>query len=194
MNQSSQGGNSCLANTNMIKVNGQSASPMNNEKHAIPINNSLRGVTTYGKTSSNQLLGGKTNVATASQLNPSVWTTRFQDAATTLNRNRQYRHLGNASSPQSAGGKNQVNGQPALSSAILSHQQSPNQVSLDHDYCSPANKVRRQRNISTGATNNQQLRIVGNIPNTKKYAYNNEASSNNKFESTTCVQHGASRD
>ena len=193
VNQPSQGGSSCLANTNMMKVNSQSASPMNNEKHEIPINNSLRGVASYSRTS-NQSPGGKSNVVTASNLNPSVWTTRFQDAATNLNRNRQYRQLGNASSPPSIamGGKNQVNGQPASSSAVLPHQQGPNQVSLDHDYCSPANKVRRQRNISSNTINNQQLRIVGNISNTKKYTYNNEISSNTKVEVMKRLSNGVS--
>ena len=125
------------------------------------------------------------NTKIAANLNPSVWTTRFQDAATNLNRNRQYRHFGNTPSPPSnitIDAKKATNMQTTSSSVVLQNQHPPNQVSLDHDYCSPSNKVRRQKIVSSGAANNHHLRLVGCNSNSKTYTYLSEASTGNKIE------------
>ena len=114
----------------------------------------------------------------SSNLSSTVWTTRFQNAATNLNRNRQYRHLGNTTSPSGIKVPGQVASQVSSSSVVLPHQQAPNQVSLDHDYCSPTNKLRRQRNISSSSINNQQLKVARNY-STKSYTYVNQPASSN---------------
>ena len=188
MTSSTQGRSNGASNSSMIKLNGQFNSPLKDQSEQSG-NNFKGNVNSYTK-SSNMLLAKNTGQPASSNYNSSsVWTTRFQDAATNLNRNRQYRHLSNASTPSSIaiGGKNPGNGSVSSvsSSVVLPHQQAPNQVSLDHDYCSPANKVRRQRNISSTTLNNQHVKIVGNVSNTKMYTYVNDPSTSsnpNKIE------------
>ena len=190
MTQSTPSRNNSVAKTNMIKLNSQSSSSFTGRLECSD-NNTLRTVNSYAKASAQ--IPYKTNRASTSPLNPSsTWTTRFQDAASNLNRNRQYRHLGNASSPPSisVGTKHQDSVQATSTSVVLPHQQAPNQVSLDHDYCSPANKVRRQRNISSSLINNQQqLKMVGNYSNPKTYMLGNEPASNTKLQSMKRISH-----
>ena len=184
MNSPSQKGGNGTTNSNMIKLNGQFNSPLKDQ--SVSSGTRFTGNVNSYTRSTNTLLSKHTGPSTSSNINTSsVWTTRFQDAATNLNRNRQYRHLSSTSTPSNIviGGKAPSN-VSVSPSVVLPHQQAPNQVSLDHDYCSPANKVRRQRNMSSTNLNHQQVKIVGNVSNTKMYTYVNDpaSASNTKIE------------